>query len=329
MRDALLRTWPSFPVVQLAALTVNIALPLMTLMTANKIKEEKWLRTLLVILVVLGFVDVFSRISGLPTLRLIENGSKGAFPAWVAVSAYALALFNRQLKPWQRAACWLLVALCVFHYFFQIRLWLSGWFPMFIGIVVVTFFYSRRWFVVMCIVGAALIAFKAQDLYQTIILANVKEGGLQRFDIWGIALKHVLNHPLLGMGPAGYAVYYMTYNPTTARSTHNNYFDVLAQTGVIGFAIFIALLVTLVWMAWKTRKAVEGRNDAIEAYACAALGGLAAISVSMALGDWILPFAYNQTITGFDNAVFTWMMLGGMVALYRMTTASTDVKRIN
>jgi len=36
----------------------------------------------------------------------------------------------------------------------------------------------------------------------------------------------------------------------------------------------------------------------------------------MMLGDWVLPFAYNQTITGFDNAVFTWIFLGGVAGLY-------------
>jgi len=321
MRDPLVRLWPSFPVVQLAALTVNIGLPLMLLLTSNKIKEEKWLRAMLVILVVLGFLDVLSRIFRLPTIRLIDNGSLGAFPAWVGISAYALALFNRQLKPWQRAACWLLMALCIFHYFFQVRDWVSGWAPMFLGIVVVTFFFSRRWFVVLCLVGAVVIVWQVGELYRTIVLASVNKGDFERIDIWTIALRHLFNHPLFGMGPAGYAVYYMTYNPTTARSTHNNYFDVVAQNGFIGFIAFLIMMGTLVWMAWRTRKAVEGRYDAMEAYACAALGGGVAILLSMALGDWILPFAYNQTITGFDNAVFTWMMLGGMVALYRMTVS--------
>jgi hypothetical protein len=39
----------------------------------------------------------------------------------------------------------------------------------------------------------------------------------------------------------------------------------------------------------------------------------------MMLGDWILPFAYNQTITGFDSAIFAWLMMGGMIALHRLT----------
>ncbi|MEJ2557924.1 MAG: hypothetical protein P8186_17195 [Anaerolineae bacterium] len=39
----------------------------------------------------------------------------------------------------------------------------------------------------------------------------------------------------------------------------------------------------------------------------------------MMLGDWVLPFAYNQTIVGFDHSVYTWLFLGGMVSLYRIT----------
>ena len=42
---------------------------------------------------------------------------------------------------------------------------------------------------------------------------------------------------------------------------------------------------------------------------------------AMMLGDWVLPFAYNQTITGFDNAAFTWVLLGGMVSLHHIQNA--------
>ena len=42
--------------------------------------------------------------------------------------------------------------------------------------------------------------------------------------------------------------------------------------------------------------------------------------VGMALGDWVLPFVYNQTIAGFDHSAYTWLMLGafcGLVAQHR------------
>jgi O-antigen ligase len=319
MRDVLLRIWSSFPLVQIAALVVNIGLPLMALLTANKIKEEKWLKAMMGIVIALAFINIALRIPNLPLIKAMDSGTRGLFPMWAAVTAYSLALFHHGLKTWQRVALLVLVGLFAFHYFVQIRLWLSGWLPIFIALAVVTFFRSKKLFALLCLIILAAVVIRFDELYRTIFIANADEGGLQRFDMWAVNLRHIMHHPLFGMGPAGYAVYYMTYNPLTARSTHNNYFDIVAQVGIVGLVSFIIVLVAFGLIAYRTMKATRGRYDAMHAYAHAAFGGLIAVSVAMMLGDWVLPFAYNQTITGFDNAVFTWMMLGGVVSLYHLT----------
>jgi O-antigen ligase len=110
----------------------------------------------------------------------------------------------------------------------------------------------------------------------------------------------------------------MTYHPHNARSTHNNYFDVLAQTGFVGFAIFIWLFGTFISIGNQVRKALRGQRNFKEAFANATYGATIAAMVAMMLGDWVLPFAYNQTITGFDNAVYSWIFLGSMVSLYHI-----------
>ena len=112
---------------------------------------------------------------------------------------------------------------------------------------------------------------------------------------------------VFGMGPAGYAAYNMFYHPIDARSTHNNYFDVLAQTGVVGFVCFVWLLSRFVRVGLSIRKSFAGKRNFEEMFALATLGGCFGVIVGMALGDWVLPFAYNQTISGFDNAQFTWV----------------------
>ncbi len=272
------------------------------------------------IIVAIAVLNIVLRIPNLPLIKLMDNGTKGQFPMWAVAVIYSLALVNRNLKTWQRVALFVVVGLYVYQYFFPLRLWLSGWLPMFVGLIAVTFFRSKRLFAVMCVALVVIAALRFDDLYTTIFVANADEGGLQRFDMWAINMRHISHHPLFGMGPAGYAVYYMTYNPLTARSTHNNYFDIVAQTGIIGLVSFIVLLGTFCWLSYKTVKATQGRGDALEAFALAAMGGSIAIIPAMMLGDWILPFAYNQTITGFDNAIFTWMMLGGMVALYQLVS---------
>jgi O-antigen ligase len=117
------------------------------------------------------------------------------------------------------------------------------------------------------------------------------------------------------MGPAGYAVYNMTYNPRDARSTHNNYFDVLAQTGIVGFACFIWFLVRSFRVLKRNALAIKHGNDFEHGFVMLAFGGISGVILAMMLGDWVLPFAYNQTITGFDNAVLTWVFLGAGVLL--------------
>lgn len=321
MRDPILYIWPSFPVVQIAALIVIIALPLMALLVANKVKEVQWLKWMTAIIIGLGALNIVSQLFNLPTIVLIRNGSRGIFGSWVVIVAYALVLFQPDMKRWQRAALLVLIAASIYFYFFRNRLWISGWLPMFVGIGVLTFFRSRRLFVVFC-VGLLVIAFdRLDDLYKTIILANVDEGGLERLELWERNFRHVLNHPIFGMGPAGYAIYNMTYHPEDARSTHNNYFDVLAQSGIIGLVLFVTLLSVFVRIIRQTQRLLHGRRNFEEAFANAVLAGCLSAIVAMMLGDWVLPFAYNQTISGFDNAIFTWMMLGGGVALYHLVSA--------
>jgi O-antigen ligase len=180
---------------------------------------------------------------------------------------------------------------------------------------VVTFIRSRRLFVAVSVVALAVIALNFNTYYSRIVTANEQEGSTSRLDIWAMNLQHVENHPLFGMGPAGYAPYNMHYHPQDARSTHNNYFDVLAQNGIVGMISFVALWATLTRICLRNVRATHTKRDFEAGFSAATLAGCLAALVAMALGDWVLPFAYNQTITGFDNASYTWMMLGCAAAL--------------
>lgn len=330
IRDPLLVIWPSFPLVQIAALLVNISLPLMALLAANKITSAKWLHVMLWVLVGLSAVNVISRIFNLPTIMLVYNGSLGVFAACSVAAAYSLLLFHKGLKLWQRLLLIALIAANVYFYFFRNRLWLSGWLPMFIAIAIITLIKSRRLFIVLMLASLVLAADRLDDLYQSIVVANVNEGGLERIDLWEKNIEHVMAHPLFGSGPGGYAVYYMTYHPQSARSTHNNFFDVLAQTGFIGLISFLVMMGTFLVTGIKTVKRVSALTDDAQgknmAFAAAGVAVTVAALVAMMLGDWVLPFAYNQTITGFDSAIFAWLMMGGTVALYHMTSKKAEAK---
>lgn len=322
-RDPLVWAPRSFPIVQAAALAVNVILVLLTLYVANTVRDARWLRWLTWIMIGLGATSItlFFLQSPLQSL-VLNNGARGLFGAWVALFAYGLALFNEKLRGWQRLLLLVLVLLLVYRYFFVARSWVSGWLPLGFGCAVLTLAYSRRLFVLLLGIGLVYLALNFTYYYDDIVLSEEAEGsGTERVALWVNNLNHVKNHLLFGMGPAGYAVYNMSYHPEDARSTHNNYFDVLAQTGVTGLAALIWLFGTFIAIGNWTRRKLRKRRDFLEAFANATFAGCFAVLVSMMLGDWILPFAYNQTITGFDNACYSWIFLGGMVSLANMVAA--------
>ena len=301
-------------------MTVNILLPLTLLFVANQVTEVKWLKYLT------GLVIIFAAVT--PLLYFIDNrifdfffyrGTRGLFSMWAAVLTYGLALFHKDLKPWQRGLLLMIVAVLVFRYFIVGRSWVSGWLPMGAALMILTWLRSRKLFVALSFAGLIYLALNFNYYYQNIVVAEEEGGsGTGRVELWLTNLNHVANHPLFGMGPAGYAIYNMTYHREDARSTHNNYFDILAQTGVIGMTVFLALMLRLAQVGWQSLRRRKGRGDFEEVFAAATLSGLAGVLIGMMLGDWVLPFAYNETIAGFDNAVLTWVLLGGMVALAGM-----------
>ncbi len=323
MRDPLLYVWPSFPVVQIAALLVNIALPLMTLLVANKVTEAKWLKGLVGILIAVGVLQLATDLFRLPTDILLNNGTRGLFSMWLGAMTCSLLLIHARLSKWQRLALGALLLVTFYVNLVGKLSWVSGWLPLSVACGIIVLRRSKALF------GAALVAMLAfailrMDLIVEAYEAEMAGGSDERSGLWEQNLRHVANHPFFGMGPAGYAIYNMTYHPDDARSTHNNYFDVLAQTGVVGFVAFLATFAAFLRTGWRVMQRLKGQGDFQEAYAVAAFAGCVGALVGMMLGDWVLPFAYNQTISGFDNAVFTWMFLGGSIALFHITKVVDD-----
>jgi hypothetical protein len=96
-------------------------------------------------------------------------------------------------------------------------------------------------------------------------------------------------------------------------STHSNYLDFVAQTGLIGVAIALWFLVTLLIIGWQARR--QWCSGFRGGFAQATFAGFIGLLVAMSLGDWFIPFVYNQTIAGFRFTVQSWVYLGYMASL--------------
>jgi O-antigen ligase len=157
-----------------------------------------------------------------------------------------------------------------------------------------------------------------QYIYDTIVVAKQLEGTLDsttsRDKLWSQAFKVAAINPILGTGPAGYANYYMTYYRDLALSTHNNYLDMLLQYGLLGLGAFIWLGLSII-KELKNFIKLHPAGSFEKAFTIGAFAGAIGLFPAMWLGDWLIPFAYNQTISGFNYTSYSWLFIGLALAL--------------
>ena len=127
------------------------------------------------------------------------------------------------------------------------------------------------------------------------------------------------------MGPANY----YWYTPLLRISgyyglqfnSHNQYVDLIAQIGLIGLAAFAWFVWEIGRFGWRLRQVAP--QGFAQGYVNGVLAGLAGSLVAGLLGDWILPFVYNVGFFGFRASLFTWLFLGGMLALKTIVEGET------
>lgn len=311
-RSPLVVPWPTFVQAQLGTLGVFATSVGTLLVVMHSLRDLRWIRYLTWIFLLLGAVTIAGYLlrsrSDLPG---VEIG--GMFSLWVVALAYGQALFNRQMPLWGRVGLLILVAAWVVRRYFFEGFWLSGWIPIFVAIVVISLLRPRP--LSFLVLGGLAVGSMLQfdSIYTTQVLGEDSAANFLRADIWSQNLELTKNHLLLGTGAAGYAPYYMTFFRDTAYASHSNYLDVFSQTGLIGSFFFAWLLISLVIVSFRARR--RWSTGFAGGFAAGALGALVGLMVAMILGDWLLPFAYTQTIAGFRHTVHSWVLLGALVSL--------------
>lgn len=320
LRDPLVIPWAGFEVIQLLSLGLTGLLILIPIYVGTHIKDERWLRLIIGVICFCGISANIAYFSGQDFLiRFIQSGTFGIFSAWFGAIALSLVLFHKRVHPFLK---WVLLFSIVTWFFRSVVIntrWISGWFPMAIALGVVLWRRMGIGVILPMIAFVILIGLQWDAVYQSVVIGNIEEGSGRRLDLWGSNIAHVTRHPLFGSGPAGYVLYNRSYESEYSYlSTHNNYFDVLLQTGIIGFSIFMWLLASIFRISVRTVRLTEGRGDFLEAVSIGIFAGWVAACAGMMLGDWVLPFAYNQTIFGFDNSMIAWVLTGCLIPLLRL-----------
>lgn len=245
------------------------------------------------------------------------------FFTWLVAMSISQAIWNDELSPLRRAALVALGASVLVRGLLLTFDWASGWLPPLIALGVLLFWRFPR----LTLAGGLLLAVPVlllSGMAWDSLMDHESWSWLTRLEAFRVMMRVVERSPLLGLGPANYSYYTPLFPILGYRSrfnSHNNYVDLLAQTGVIGFAAFCWIAFEALRMAYRLQARLP-RGFGL-AYAHGALAGLAGSLAAGLLADWIVPYVYNIGLIGFRSSVFFWLFLGGLLALRRLVDAAS------
>lgn len=232
------------------------------------------------------------------------------------------ALFNRRLPGWFRIGLAGCASSVLLFALFRRSEWLSGWLPALVAMLVLLWLWNWRVALAVTVVGGLTLMPTLIGFYNNQVNTGDQQwSSYTRFVTWPIVYELFKLNPLTGLGPGNYVYYTPYYNLLgyyVRFNTHNNFFDILLQAGLLSLAAFLWLVYRLLRLGWELRQ--RAREPFVQAYANSLLAASVAILISGAFADWFLPFLYNIGMTGFQTSVWLWLFLGGLVSLWRLNS---------
>ena len=302
---------------QLGGLSIIVLSAGTFLLVANRVSDLRWLSRIAWAFLAIGGVYVLVRsvlpALGLPTQNLFPPVGT-VFYIWLVALAFSQAIFNGDLHLGWRLALGGLVLVTLYILFVLKFADKSGWLSTFVCIAAIIG--ARSWRAGLALVPVAALSV----LYLwTGVVATDEYSISTRFDAWSIMAQIIKINPVLGLGFANYYWYTPLFpirGYAVSFNSHNNYVDIVAQTGLVGLICLLLFFWQVGWLGWRLRD--QAPAGFAQSYVYGALGGLAGMAVAGMLGDWLLPFFYNLGLNGFRTSMLGWLFLGGLVSLEQM-----------
>jgi O-antigen ligase len=309
---------------QLGGLAIIILSAGAFLLVAFQVRDLRWLQWLTWTFFGLGALYMGGRllpgILGNLVTGLFNTAtvSGSMFWTWLVALALGQAIFNDELRPQWRLTLGGLVCATLYIGIFQNSGWKAGYIPALAAVAVILALRSWKAALMVLVVGAIPAVYLVTEA-----LATDQYSYSTRIDAWLIMLEIIKANPFLGFGPANYYWYtplFLIRGYYVPFNSHSQYFDIVAQTGLLGLAFFGWFVVAVGKLGWELR--AKAPRGFARGYVYGALGGLVGTLVAATLVDWLLPFVYNIGFAGFRASVLAWLFLGGLVSIQQAVKSS-------
>ena len=307
---------------QIAGLGLMVLSGGLFLVAGHRIRHIHHLRWLTWIF--LGVGGLFCILQIIPAIGILTRLSSPASVGsifWICLVAisFSQALFNRDLSWTARALCISITLLSLYRGLFQTTSWVSGWLPPIVAIVVIILFRIPR-----TLAGIGFLSIPVGFYLAGRIINKLMTGEeyswITRTEAWRVLWQIFERNPIIGLGPANYYHYTLQF-PILGWyvnfSSHNNYIDLLMQTGILGLLAFCWFLFEIIRLILNLLR-FKAIGEFERAFLIGVLGSISGAIVSGMLADWIIPFYYNIGLRGFRSSCLFWLFLGGVLALKRI-----------
>jgi len=199
---------------------------------------------------------------GLRLLIRFWHSQKLSLASILPVLFYGIAcllLVSGLFASWSRGA-WLgfVIALAAIAFALPQRLWQS--FALLfsvVGLVLVLWFGGLLPDAVVARVVSSTEDFFAFEDMRGVDITSANYAVVERLAHWQAALNMAEAKPWLGVGLGNYEVVYDDYRLLNWREplghAHNYYLNILAEAGIIGFLMYVASWVGVLWLTWQAR----------------------------------------------------------------------------
>jgi O-antigen ligase len=133
---------------------------------------------------------------------------------------------------------------------------------------------------VMALFGGVVLLGGEEALSRLVGSVNADDPTTGRAHFWSVTVDIIKNHPVIGTGLGAFGVVYTGYDSRNGlyrlEQAHNDYLQVLSDSGLVGAALGLLFLVALFRMGFARR---ESRDDFRRGVATGALAGCFAVLV--------------------------------------------------
>ncbi|NTU55020.1 MAG: O-antigen ligase family protein [Anaerolineales bacterium] len=313
---------------QIGGFAIYFFLVLAMIMTANVIREIKWLKTIVWTFIGLGFIYVLGRtlhVSFIDTLYARGVYANSMFWMWLVALPLSQAIYNNHLNLRTRILLYGIVALTFYVSLVQQNDWKSGWVPSAVVAAALVGWKFRKVIPFTIPFVVMVIAYLAQDLIST----DEYSWGT-RVDAWLVVLDISRVSPIIGLGFSNYYWYAKIFSIrgySIKFNSHSQFVDIIAQTGILGLACFMWILYEIGRLAYE----LMGRlpEGFAKAYAHGVFAGVLGSLMAAFLVDWLLPFAYNIGLDGVRASILPWIFFGGLISIEQIYKADQGMGPVN